>query len=225
MHILSLLREDYALPQPIPLTRLADTSLPRPFFPLRTCLTDSSSQRKEVKHALQMHLSVGLWDFEGRKRLSRMLALQTDYALRTLIFLAGRPRRARISEVAAFFQISENHVAKAVNQLARQGFVRSVRGIGGGIELARPAEQIRVGEVVQAFEGHNLHLLECVATEGVCVIQPNCKLKGVLAKAEQLQLEYLNSVTLADIVQPGGELVELSVPGNSTGEANSSDAS
>ena len=129
------------------------------------------------------------------------LSLQTDYALRTLMFLASRKsrRRAKIADVAAFFNISEPHVAKVVNQLARLGFVRSVRGVGGGIELGRESAQIRVGEVVLAFEG-NMHLLECVGTDNVCVIQDHCKLRTVLARAERLQLDYLNQVRLADVI-------------------------
>lgn len=130
------------------------------------------------------------------------LSLQTDYALRTLMFLAARKNKARgtIADVAGFFQISEAHVAKVVNQLARQGFVRSIRGIGGGIELGRDAAQIRVGEVIAAFEG-TMHLLECVGTEQeVCVIQDRCRLRKVLAKAERLQLDYLNEVRLTDVI-------------------------
>lgn len=126
------------------------------------------------------------------------LTMQTDYALRTLMYLASRDERATVSDVAMLFDISSNHVAKVVNQLSRFGYIRSVRGLGGGIELARPLEEIRLGEVVERFEG-NLHLLECVGTENVCVIQPFCKLKGVLAEAERIQLDYLNSVTLADV--------------------------
>jgi Rrf2 family transcriptional regulator, nitric oxide-sensitive transcriptional repressor len=129
------------------------------------------------------------------------LALQTDYALRILMFLASKKgrQRATIAAVAGFFRISEAHVAKVVNQLARLGFVRSVRGAGGGIELGQDAARIRLGEVLMAFEG-NMHLLECVGTENVCVIQQHCKLKNVLAEAERLQFEYLNEVRLTDVV-------------------------
>ncbi len=139
------------------------------------------------------------------------LALQTDYALRTLIYLAGHARRAHIAHVAAFFAISKDHVAKVVQQLVRLGFVRSIRGVGGGIELARPAESISVGEVVLAIEG-NLHLLDCVATENLCVIQPACKLRRVLTEAERIQSDYLNSVRLSDVVNPGEQLVDLVTP-------------
>lgn len=129
------------------------------------------------------------------------LSLQTDYALRTLMFLASQKgkQRATIADVAAFFRISEAHVAKVVNQLARIGYVRGVRGAGGGIELGRKPAEIRLGEVVLAFEG-NLHLLECVGTDDVCVIQSHCKLRNILARAERLQFDYLNEIRLIDVL-------------------------
>ena len=94
--------------------------------------------------------------------------------------------------------MSINHIAKVVNLLARHHLVRSIRGVGGGIELAKPADRISVGEVIRIFEG-NMHLLECVGTENVCSIESFCKLKSTLAEAERIQLEYLNTVTLADV--------------------------
>lgn len=127
------------------------------------------------------------------------LSLQTDYALRTLMFLASRKERSTIAAVAEFFGISAPHVAKVVNQLARFGYIRSIRGIGGGIELGRKPQEIHVGEVIAAFEG-NLHLLECVGTDNVCVIQSYCKLRNVLDKAERLQVDYLNTVRLSDVI-------------------------
>jgi Rrf2 family transcriptional regulator, nitric oxide-sensitive transcriptional repressor len=136
------------------------------------------------------------------------LSLHTDYALRTLIYLAGRQQRCNVAAVAEFFQISRDHVAKVVQQLARLGFVRAIRGVGGGIELARPSEEIRIGEVIEQIEG-NMHLLECVTVDGVCTIQPGCRLRTVLQEAERIQQEYLDSVRLSDIVQVGGQLVEL----------------
>lgn len=126
------------------------------------------------------------------------LTTHTDFALRTLMYLATTGERATAAQVAQLYGVSANHMAKVVNQLARFGYVRSIRGIGGGIELAKQPEEIRLGEVIVAFEG-NMHLLECVATENVCAIESFCKLKGALAEAERLQLEYLNSVTLADV--------------------------
>jgi Rrf2 family nitric oxide-sensitive transcriptional repressor len=126
------------------------------------------------------------------------LTTQTDYALRVLMFLVAANRRATSAEVAALYGISANHVAKVVNQLARLGYVRSLRGIGGGIELARRPEEVRLGEVIEAFEG-SLRLLDCVETDNGCAIHGFCKLKGALAEAERAQLEALNRVTLRDV--------------------------
>ena len=143
------------------------------------------------------------------------LALYTDYALRTLIYLAANPGRARVADVASFYDISKDHVAKAVRQLVRLQYVRSIRGVGGGVELGRPADSISVGEVIIAFEGR-LQFLQCVSSDGVCVIQPNCRLRHVLAEAERIQTEYLNDVLLSDIVKPEETLVSLTGMDSST---------
>ncbi len=136
------------------------------------------------------------------------LTTQTDYALRTLMFLATRESRSHVSDISSLFAISENHVAKVVNLLARHGYIRSVRGVGGGIELARPPEKIVIGEVIELTE-QETHLLACVGDDVSCLIHSFCKLKGVLAEAERIQREYLDSVTLADVVPTRRQLAGL----------------
>jgi Rrf2 family nitric oxide-sensitive transcriptional repressor len=115
------------------------------------------------------------------------------------MYLASIPERATIQQVADLFRISTDHVAKVVQHLGRLGYIRSVRGVGGGIELGRPASEIPIGEVIAAFEA-TMHMLECVGREGVCVIEGFCKLKRVLAEAERIQREYLDGVTLQDVL-------------------------
>jgi Rrf2 family nitric oxide-sensitive transcriptional repressor len=115
------------------------------------------------------------------------------------MYLGAPGRRASVERVASFYGISLDHVAKVVSQLVRLGYVRSIRGLGGGIELGKPADQILLGDVIIAFEG-NSHLLECLGRDGVCVIESFCKLKKALAKAEALQRDYLNGITLQDLL-------------------------
>jgi Rrf2 family nitric oxide-sensitive transcriptional repressor len=136
------------------------------------------------------------------------LTLQTDYALRTLLYLAAHGGRSTATEVAGFYRISPHHLGKVIHQLGRLGFVRNVRGPGGGVELARTPGAIRVGEVVAAFEG-NTHLLECIGTPGLCVIQPGCGLRGVLAEAERRMMDYLSGITIEALVPQGRDLVAL----------------
>jgi Rrf2 family nitric oxide-sensitive transcriptional repressor len=136
------------------------------------------------------------------------LSLQTDYALRTLLYLATRSGRATVVDVAEFYEISAHHVGKVVHQLGRLGYVRNHRGPGGGIELARPPAAITVGRVVLEFEG-NTHLLDCVVIPGVCVIQPGCTLRKVFAEAERRLVHYLDGVTLESLLPDPLNLVTL----------------
>ena len=138
------------------------------------------------------------------------LTTQTDFALRTMMYLTARSGRATIAQVAELFGISAHHVAKVVNLLARLGYVRSIRGIGGGIELACQPEEVRLGDFIEALEG-DMHLLDCVDAEQVCAIQSFCKLKGVLAEAERVQIEYLNGVTLRDVTPTSRQLNRLAL--------------
>jgi len=125
------------------------------------------------------------------------------------MFLVSRPGRTTIAEVAGFFEISKDHLAKVTQRMVRLGYVRSIRGINGGIELTRSPDVITIGQVIRDFEGA-LHYLECVgATTQVCVIQPGCALRGVFAEAERLQWEYLDSVKLSSVVNPNVDLVQL----------------
>lgn len=125
------------------------------------------------------------------------------------MYLSGIKERATIGQIAEFFEISKDHLAKVVQRLTRLGLVRSVRGIGGGLELARRPDGISVGEVIEQLEG-STQLLECVTAQTqVCVIQPNCKLRRVLAEAERIQMDYLRSIKLSEIAKPGVQLVNF----------------
>jgi Rrf2 family transcriptional regulator, nitric oxide-sensitive transcriptional repressor len=124
----------------------------------------------------------------------------TDYSLRVLIYLAADPnQRATIAEIAAAFGISENHLVKVVHFLGKHGWIETVRGKGGGIQLAMAAAAINVGRVVRDTEGAAVPA-ECFLPEGGgCVITPVCRLKHVLAEAVKAFYLVLDGYTLADI--------------------------
>lgn len=85
----------------------------------------------------------------------------TDYALRTLIFLASLPEDelTNITEVTDLFGVSRNHMVKVINRLGQLGYVHTVRGKNGGIRLMKPASEITVGGVVRDLEP--LDLVNC----------------------------------------------------------------
>ena len=126
----------------------------------------------------------------------------TDFALRTLMRLAGEPARSfATNEIATEFRISRNHLAKVVRDLADGGFIATQRGVGGGFSLARPPQSITLGEVVRALEGEAL--VECFREDGgACVLTPRCRLKTKLAAAREAFLRELDTTTLAECAYP-----------------------
>lgn len=125
----------------------------------------------------------------------------TDYSLRVLIYLAAQPeRRATVGEIATAFTIKANHLTKVVHFLGQQGWLTTVRGKGGGISLAHPAERIVVGAVVRQTEGADLPA-ECFdARANTCALVRVCQLRGVLREATDAFHAVLDRYTVADLV-------------------------
>ncbi len=134
----------------------------------------------------------------------------TDYSLRVLIYLAARPRRrATIADIAASFEVSENHLTKVVHFLGKAGWLATVRGKCGGLELAMPPDLIGVGKVIRETEGMAV-LAECFGDdEGHCSIADICRLRGVLAEAVNAFYAVLDGYTLADLVHNRQSLAEV----------------
>lgn len=130
------------------------------------------------------------------------LTLFSDYALRSLLYLSWHADRpCTVDEVARYFRISADHVTKVMQHLARQGYVRSRRGRRGGAVLARPPEEIRLGDILRDFE--SIGLLDCLSVENVCVIQAGCRLKRVLAEGQRRMMAYFDEHTLRDLAGTG----------------------
>ncbi|MGA8206395.1 MAG: Rrf2 family transcriptional regulator [Woeseiaceae bacterium] len=142
------------------------------------------------------------------------LTTYTDYALRTLMYVALRDGElTRIDEVAANYGISRNHLSKVVHNLGAKGYLQTVQGRNGGFRLARDAAEISVGRVVRDFEP-DFELVECFEPAvSRCRIQPHCVLAGELGSALDAFLGRLDAVSLRDLVIPRVELRRtLSLP-------------
>ncbi|MGQ5522163.1 RrF2 family transcriptional regulator [Chitinimonas sp. PSY-7] len=134
----------------------------------------------------------------------------SDYTLRVLMYLAVHPDElVTIQQIAEAYDISANNLMKVVNHLVKQGDVAALRGKGGGIRLARPAQQIRIGQVLRSAEGDGA-IVECFSPNNQCRISADCKLAGVLRHAFETLYATLDQTTLADlVVSPAPLLAQL----------------
>lgn len=138
------------------------------------------------------------------------LTIYSDYALRMLMYLALKPDQlSTIADIAASYDISENHLMKVAHQLGVGGFVETVRGRGGGLRLARPVGAIVLAEVVRYTEP-DMAIVQCFKPlDAPCTIRPACVLRRALEKARDAFMAVLEDYTLADLVQPRQRLAGL----------------
>ncbi len=135
------------------------------------------------------------------------LTTRTNLAMRALMVCAVNPgRTVRKHEIADACNSSENHLAQVVNTLAQRGFIDTHRGRAGGMQLARPMEQISVGEVFRAFET-GIPFAECFNPEAnTCPLVSACRLRQALVAALDAFHAVLDRLTLADLVRDNAEL-------------------
>jgi Rrf2 family nitric oxide-sensitive transcriptional repressor len=138
------------------------------------------------------------------------LTVYTDYSLRLLMYLALKDGGlATIAEIAQSYGISKNHLTKVAHQLGVAGYVATVRGRNGGLRLAKPAQAIRLGEVVRHTEP-DMALVPCFKpVNAPCPIWRCCVLRKALEKARVAFTSVLDGYSLCDLVQPRAPLRAL----------------
>jgi Rrf2 family nitric oxide-sensitive transcriptional repressor len=132
------------------------------------------------------------------------LTTYTDYALRTLMYLAiNRDQLVTIQDIADLHGISKNHLTKVAHQLGQLGLVETVRGRNGGLKLGHEPHDINIGKVVRQTET-DFYMAECFDRDNKsCAYSSSCVLKGVLSAATAAYLDVLDGVTLENLVKKG----------------------
>jgi len=129
------------------------------------------------------------------------LSSMADYAVVIMAAAARHCGGARISagELAEETGLPAPTVQKLVSKLSASGLLRSLRGVGGGLKLARPAVAITLADIVEAVEGP-IMLTSCLdeaghdcTLEDACAVRPhwprvNKALRGALEQVPLTQL-------------------------------------
>ncbi len=128
------------------------------------------------------------------------ISLFSDYSLRVLMYAALKGDSFLLDEVTAAYGISRHHLAKVVNRLAQLGYLTTLRGRGGGIRLAVPADSVALGSLLRKTEDAVV-FVECFdPAVNTCPVAGACRLKGILAEALRDFYLSLDRYTLADLV-------------------------
>lgn len=119
-----------------------------------------------------------------------------EYAFHSLFYLVDMPEHkpVGIRQIAELHGITESYLSKVFARLRKAGIVRSVPGVKGGYELARPAEDVSFWDIVEAVEGSS-HFFQCaeIRKKNIFVDDPAaftdkcpCLIKAVMLEAEEL---------------------------------------
>lgn len=132
-----------------------------------------------------------------------MLSQTSEHAIRALLFLAQRPLGEAVpaTRIAAALGAPANYLAKTLNALARTGLIASTRGPAGGFRLRRPAGQITLAEVDDAF-GEVRPAAVCLLGDRPCDGRAPCAAHARWASVCDQLRAPLRATTIADLLDP-----------------------
>ncbi len=129
---------------------------------------------------------------------------QTDYAVRVVLALAKRGEGAKLStsEIQQEMLIPPAFMSRIVAQLARTGLLNTFPGREGGLMLPRPAAQITLKDVVEAFEGPIL-LSACMQakSEDDCPFRANCPVRTKWGRVQVAMFREMASINFDDLAK------------------------
>ena len=132
-----------------------------------------------------------------------MLTKKGKYGLKAMVHLAEAPQDNLISvgEIAKARNIPRKFLDNILTDLRVAGFVQSRKGKGGGFCLAKPADQISIGNIIRSLDGP-LAPLPCARKTGykACedCIEEDCKIRRMMLEVREAIANVLDKRTLAD---------------------------
>lgn len=125
----------------------------------------------------------------------------TDYATVILGHMAQAPERLFSAKtLAQELSMGGATVSKVLKMLSTHQVVSSTRGAEGGYKLAKPANAIQITDVIEALEGP-LAITECALKAKVCEQARDCSVQSNWQRINQVIIEALSQLTLADMIQ------------------------
>lgn len=135
-----------------------------------------------------------------------MLSMKAKYALRALCTLSDPGRTLTPARVlAADAMVPEKFLEAILVELRHAGFVQSKRGLLGGHSLARPADEILLGDVIRCIDGP-IAPLRCASVSAYvpcedCADPNNCAIRDLMADVRVAMSEVLDRRSLAELAR------------------------
>lgn len=137
-----------------------------------------------------------------------MLSKKTKYGIKALSYIARQKSGnapVQIGAIAESENISQKYLESIMLTLKKAGFLSSRKGKGGGYYLRRPADEIRMVEIMRTLEGP-VAMVPCVSLNYYercddCPDENACSVYSLMIQVRDNTLKVLNNNTLADIIK------------------------
>ncbi len=132
------------------------------------------------------------------------MSTKGQYSLRAMVALAQVQQNQEegmlsISQMAKQTGVTVRYLEKLLRSLKAAGLVETTRGAAGGYRLAKPAECITVGQVLQVGEGR-LEPVECIQSDGrPCDRKKSCAIQYVWQRISESIHQVIDEMTLKEV--------------------------
>ena len=128
---------------------------------------------------------------------------KVEYALIALLHLDSVQRHDLVTtkDLAEMYHLPGELLGKVMQRLARKDVVASVQGAHGGYRLARPLEEVTLGNVIEAVEGP-VQLTGCQDEPGSCDQYCNCNIREPVIRVQEQLTQFVNDIRLASFRRP-----------------------
>lgn len=136
-----------------------------------------------------------------------MISTRGRYALRMMVDLARHQGEGFVAlkDIARRQDISKKYLEQIIPVLNRAALLQTSRGFAGGYRLARPPRDYTVREILCATEG-DLAPVPCLEGDAnTCPRRGGCATLFVWEGLKKVETEYLESITLQDILDKQAE--------------------
>ena len=147
------------------------------------------------------------------KRETMRLTTKSRYGTRLVLDLAinAKERPVSLGDVSKRQNISLKYLEQLIRKLKEAGLIKSHRGPFGGHMLAKPADSIRVGDIVRTLEASTA-ITNCAEKDeklcGICNTAGDCLSRWVWIEASKALFERLDQITIGSLISDRGVIIQ-----------------
>ncbi|MBK1971068.1 Rrf2 family transcriptional regulator [Campylobacter sp. TTU_617] len=134
-----------------------------------------------------------------------LLTKASEYALLSLIYISRQNKSQDVDHMSNELNIPKSFLAKILQTLAKDGLLHSFKGAKGGFSLSKNPKEYTLKEIINSVEKKEVSVFDC--SGGICPNnkEENCFLMPILVKLQNKVDNFLESITLASIIEDNGK--------------------